>query len=320
MTRKLGAAKESPLLDGRGRGRGRWGGRGRARGRGAAQRPSTSQALTRVKAREGKEADDDGEEKAGTASLSATAPLPTGVDGVDGAAAGGAGGRGDDAAASHSDGGGKAAEDAASSDSDGGPPELTEVLRRAVLAVEGRWCAQARRRRLCGGACVVAALVCGNHVAVANAGDCRAVLRDAVGRVTQLSTDHRSTDASERRRMLAAGGFVRQGRAMGILEPSRAIGDIDLKVRCLNWGCSCVVTTCFVVTRPRQLTRLLRWTDAAHRRVVIADPALREEEVDPKEGPHPVLLILGTDGVFDVMPNEVSARNCQAVRVEWCTN
>jgi len=45
----------------------------------------------------------------------------------------------------------------------------------------------------------------------------------------ELTTPHRASDPSEISRILACGGTVINGRVMGVLEPSRAIGDLDLK-------------------------------------------------------------------------------------------
>lgn len=80
-------------------------------------------------------------------------------------------------------------------------------------------------------ACV--ALVIGSELYVANAGDCRAVVRGGKG-VRVLTQDHLASDPSERKRVQREGGFVqwrvntwRVGKA-GI-EVTRSIGDHDLK-------------------------------------------------------------------------------------------
>ena len=44
-----------------------------------------------------------------------------------------------------------------------------------------------------------------------------------------LTTPHRSQDAAEARRLAGAGATLDKGRAFGLLEPSRAFGDWDLK-------------------------------------------------------------------------------------------
>lgn len=65
---------------------------------------------------------------------------------------------------------------------------------------------------------------------VAGVGDCRAVYQGASAKkAVALTTDHRSKDREERNRIRAAGGFVRMGRLFGVLEPSRSVGDIDMK-------------------------------------------------------------------------------------------
>jgi len=45
----------------------------------------------------------------------------------------------------------------------------------------------------------------------------------------ELTTPHRAEDPAERARIESCGGSVVNGRVMGVLEPSRAIGDLDLK-------------------------------------------------------------------------------------------
>ena len=64
-------------------------------------------------------------------------------------------------------------------------------------------------------------------------GDCEIILVSNNGRrIERLNKPHRATGKSERRRIEAAGGFVVKGRAMGVLEPSRTLGDVDVKRMC----------------------------------------------------------------------------------------
>ena len=79
-----------------------------------------------------------------------------------------------------------------------------------------------------GGTSVVA-VVLGGTLYVANAGDSRAVLCRAGGKATDMSVDHKPTLEGEKARILAAGGFVADGRVKGSLALSRAIGDIGFK-------------------------------------------------------------------------------------------
>ena len=45
----------------------------------------------------------------------------------------------------------------------------------------------------------------------------------------QITTDQTAGESTERGRIQAAGGYVEYGRLSGVLEPSRSIGDSDLK-------------------------------------------------------------------------------------------
>eukprot|EP00217_Crustomastix_stigmatica_P015072 CAMPEP_0183789244 /NCGR_PEP_ID=MMETSP0803_2-20130417/306_1 /TAXON_ID=195967 /ORGANISM="Crustomastix stigmata, Strain CCMP3273" /LENGTH=276 /DNA_ID=CAMNT_0026033411 /DNA_START=138 /DNA_END=965 /DNA_ORIENTATION=- len=78
------------------------------------------------------------------------------------------------------------------------------------------------------GTTAVVAVTHGNLLTVANAGDSRAVL-SRKGVHVDLSLDHKPTLESERSRILAAGGFVAEGRVNGSLALSRAIGDMEFK-------------------------------------------------------------------------------------------
>jgi len=95
------------------------------------------------------------------------------------------------------------------------------------------------------GACVLCVLIVGDRLYCANLGDCRAAwvsLADSnyrntaadnggvgVFRSVYLSRDFRASDKDEIRRIQRLGGRVMNGRVAGILEPSRTIGDFDVK-------------------------------------------------------------------------------------------
>lgn len=117
---------------------------------------------------------------------------------------------------------------------------METVLQAAFAQLEDGFTRHAKQRDE-SGACVTLVLCRAGNIAVANVGDCRAMLFNCrldqgrngktpvVTRVHELTTPHRASDASERKRIMAAGGCVVNGRVMGVLEPSRAIGDLDLK-------------------------------------------------------------------------------------------
>ncbi|KAJ8609625.1 hypothetical protein CTAYLR_006296 [Chrysophaeum taylorii] len=131
------------------------------------------------------------------------------------------------------------------------------------------------------GACVSLAVFFGGALAVANLGDARAFLVADDGTVTQLTTTHRATLAKEALRVRRAGGSItRDGRvARGVLEPTRTVGDFDIKRR--------------------------------YPRVVVADPdsvAITRRRRRSQRGTKPsspydsVALVLASDGVCDILP------------------
>ncbi|GKV42058.1 hypothetical protein SLEP1_g49507 [Rubroshorea leprosula] len=77
---------------------------------------------------------------------------------------------------------------------------------------------------LASGTTVLAALVVGRLLVVANAGDCRAVLCRR-GKAIEMSRDHKPNCNQERERIEASGGYVNDGYLNGQLNVARALGD-----------------------------------------------------------------------------------------------
>lgn len=101
---------------------------------------------------------------------------------------------------------------------------------------------------------------------MANVGDSRAVISKA-GKAIALSEDHKPNRSDERKRIESAGGVVMWAgtwRVGGVLAMSRAFGN-----------------------------RLLK-------QFVVADPEIQEQEIDDELE----FLILASDGLWDVVPNE----------------
>jgi len=95
------------------------------------------------------------------------------------------------------------------------------------------------------GACALLAHVIGDHLFVANAGDCRAVLgRCENANTTEewsaipLSKDHRLDNESEKMRVITSHpgetDIVKDGRVKGSLMPTRGFGDFAFKLKCLK--------------------------------------------------------------------------------------
>ncbi|KAJ1696071.1 hypothetical protein LUZ63_004583 [Rhynchospora breviuscula] len=122
------------------------------------------------------------------------------------------------------------------------------------------------------GSTAVVAIVGPRHLVVANCGDSRAVLCRN-GSAVPLSSDHKPDRPDELQRIQAAGGRVIYwdgARVFGVLAMSRAIGDSYLKP--------------FVISEPE---------------VMVTETTEQDE-----------CLILATDGLWDVVSNEVA---CQLV-------
>lgn len=76
-------------------------------------------------------------------------------------------------------------------------------------------------------ACVC--IVTSKEVICANAGDSRAVLCKK-GVAVPLSEDHKPENPEEKERIVKAGGFVEENRVKGMLNLSRALGDLEYKL------------------------------------------------------------------------------------------
>ncbi|XP_057774243.1 probable protein phosphatase 2C 76 isoform X1 [Salvia miltiorrhiza] len=110
------------------------------------------------------------------------------------------------------------------------------------------------------------AVLVGNHLYVANVGDSRTIISKA-GKAIPLSDDHKPNRSDERRRIENAGGVVMWAgtwRVGGVLAMSRAFGNRMLK------------------------------------QFVVAEPEIQDQEVDQDLE----LLVLASDGLWDVVPNE----------------
>jgi serine/threonine protein phosphatase PrpC len=136
------------------------------------------------------------------------------------------------------------------------------------------------------GTCVVNCLLAGRHVWCSNLGDCRACLvflrpqaegpvsgaKVQVSKLTWLSRDQKASLPHERDRIIAAGGQVVDGRVEG-LEPSRTLGDFDVKMQ----------------TKPG---------------VISIIPEVRRAAIGDGTAPTQALLVCGTDGVWDVLSGQ----------------
>ena len=127
---------------------------------------------------------------------------------------------------------------------------------------------------MCAGSTAITAAIRGSRLVVANVGDSRAVLCRKGGLAVACSKDHKTSDPTEYARIVAAGSWVSVGRVEGDLAMSRAIGDFRFKYR----------------------ERL-----GAEDQAVTCAPDVTQFELDPDDE----FLILASDGIWDVMCNQV---------------
>lgn len=110
------------------------------------------------------------------------------------------------------------------------------------------------------------AVLVGNHLYVANVGDSRTIISKK-GKAIALSDDHKPNRSDERKRIENAGGIIMWAgtwRVGGVLAMSRAFGNRMLK------------------------------------QFVVAEPEIQEQAIDEDLE----LLVLASDGLWDVVPNE----------------
>ena len=140
-----------------------------------------------------------------------------------------------------------------------------------IYRTEAEFLEIAKKYNLMDGTTAVAALIHGQTVYVANAGDSRGILVQRGGKAYPLSIDHKPCREDEEKRIKDLGGKVTywgRWRVEGILAVSRAIGDISLKP------------------------------------YVTCEPELMQKNLDEED----MYLILASDGLWDVMRNEEVAK------------
>jgi len=151
--------------------------------------------------------------------------------------------------------------------------------------------------------CIVRRAGAARCVYTANCGDARAVLCHGAAAV-RLSKDHKATDAAERARIEAGGGFVVRKRVMGVLAVARSFGDFTLKK--------------FVSAEPYTSTTVLSEEVRARPRASRARPRATRGTARLTPPPHPPthfppavgnllqsqFIIIACDGVWDVLEDQ----------------
>mmetsp|Transcript_5438 Transcript_5438/g.9661 ORF Transcript_5438/g.9661 Transcript_5438/m.9661 type:complete len:202 (-) Transcript_5438:1577-2182(-) len=129
------------------------------------------------------------------------------------------------------------------------------------------------------------------RIVCANVGDSRAIIIKNNGKAVPLSEDHSADLESERKRILAANGFVSSTvdgkchRVLGSLAVARALGDFDFKMpKVATWG-----------SDAKPITEDL----------VIATPEIMTHEYNPGED---MALLIACDGIWNTFGNRRAAQ------------
>ena len=164
------------------------------------------------------------------------------------------------------------------------------------MKMEYNFCQWAIPNRDNSGTCSLLAAVHDNYLGFASVGDCELLVVSQNGMfIERLNHPHRSSGEKEKKRIEAAGGFVDRSRAMGVLEPSRTIGDIDVKRMCPG----------AISSEPEVgIIDLLELATKEEAATAMAN--IIGNRVGIELG---MFAILATDGVFDVMDHYEVVRN-----------
>lgn len=148
-------------------------------------------------------------------------------------------------------------------------------LQNAFDQLDTEFCEEATKKKNTSGACVTVVILYKNaasqpELLVLNVGDCRVIVSEQEGdSAVAITTDHTASQMSEKRRIEENGGYVMHGRVIGVMEPSRSVGDIDMKAEAMEGA---VVATPEVFRRPVKIGQ--------------------------------TTIVLATDGVWSVLEND----------------
>ncbi|KAH9373610.1 hypothetical protein HPB48_014793 [Haemaphysalis longicornis] len=106
--------------------------------------------------------------------------------------------------------------------------DVVDAIKKGFLEVDSDMLKDEAMKDELAGTTAVVVLLKGGRIYCGNVGDSRAIA-SVGGHVQQLSFDHKPSNESETRRIIAAGGWVEFNRVNGNLALSRALGDFVFK-------------------------------------------------------------------------------------------
>lgn len=150
--------------------------------------------------------------------------------------------------------------------------DIVEAIKLSFLELDSDMLKDEAMRDELAGTTAVIILVKNGKIYCGNVGDSRAVASVA-GQVQQLSFDHKPSNETETKRIIAAGGWVEFNRVNGNLALSRALGDF--------------------VFKKNEKKR-------AEEQIVTAYPDVIIKDLTPDHE----FIVLACDGIWDVMTND----------------
>lgn len=108
--------------------------------------------------------------------------------------------------------------------------DYVQALKEAYRTLDYDICSKQDDGHRGSGSTAVTCIITPTHVYTANVGDSRAILcQFNKKQAYELSTDHKPTLESEKRRVEYNGGFIQNDRVSGVLAMTRALGDVNFK-------------------------------------------------------------------------------------------
>ncbi len=149
------------------------------------------------------------------------------------------------------------------------------------------------------GSCAVVSIIdpTHTHVAVANVGDSRAVVKNGK-QLRSMTTDHNYKNTGEVKRVEMEGGYIEGGRLEGTLAITRALGDTEIKA-----GLSCEPDVTHLKIKPS--SRIIMFCDGLYE---------REEEKEPTSNQVVKNLIEKRQAHADVSVTKCPSAICLSMR------
>lgn len=177
--------------------------------------------------------------------------------------------------------------------------DKVKALEEGFRIAETEFCKAAKDSKDFSGSCAIAALIDPKHLYIANVGDSRAILSTKRG-IIQLSYDHKPESCVERDRILVNGGKVYRMRTETFVDTVGQLGTTLTSKTDSQVGPYRVEPGGLSVSRTIGDIRAKDTMYQGNPNCVVPTPEIRQYAL----GPNDEFIVLGCDGIFDVLSNE----------------